>query len=155
VRDGTLSRNEFAQTVQPIRERFGQLLREGAGYEIAPKEKTPLAKTVRTCLQLLKIEPAPWTFVTTEGIEPTNNAAEQALRPAVLWRKNSFGSQSEAGSLFVSRMLTVTTSSRAQNRSVLEYLTSVRVKPGAANYGLSQSQASLADGNRQSIRPKY
>jgi transposase len=122
VRDGTLSRNEFAQTVQPIRERFGQLLREGAGYEIAPKEKTPLAKTVRTCLQLLKIEPALWTFVTTEGIEPTNNAAEQALRPAVLWRKNSFGSQSEVGSLFVSRMLTVTTSLQAQNRSVLEYL---------------------------------
>lgn len=102
--------------------RFGQLLREGAGYEIAPKEKTPLAKTVRTCQQLLKIEPTLWTFVTTKGIEPTNNAAERALRPAVLWRKNSFGSQSEAGSLFVSRMLTVTTSLRAQNRSVLEYL---------------------------------
>jgi len=122
VRDGTLSRSEFTQVVQPIREQFGQLLREGAGYEIAPKEKTPLAKTVRTCQQLLKVEPALWTFVTIEGIEPTNNAAEQALRPAVLWRKNSFGSQSEAGSLFVSRMLTVTTSLRAQNRSVLEYL---------------------------------
>jgi transposase len=122
VRDGTLSQSEFAQMVQPIRERFGQLLTEGAEYEIAPKEKTPLAKTVRTCQQLLKIEPALWTFVTTEGIEPTNNAAERALRPAVLWRKNSFGSQSEAGSLFVSRMLTVATSLRAQNRSVLEYL---------------------------------
>lgn len=96
VRDGTLSRSEFAQTVQPIREHFRKLLKEGAGYEIAPKEKTPLAKTVRTCQQLLKVEPALWTFVMTEGIEPTNNAAEQALRPAVLWRKNSFGSQSEA-----------------------------------------------------------
>ena len=122
VRDGRLSRSEFAQTVQPIRERFGQLLREGAGCEIAPKEKTPLAKTVRTSQQLLKIEPALWTFVTTEGIEPTNDAAERALRPAVLWRKQSFGSQSEAGSLFVSRMLTVATFLRAQNHSVLEYL---------------------------------
>lgn len=122
VRDGTLKRSEFAQMVQPIREQFGQLLRDVAGYEIGPQEKTPLAKTVRTCQQLLKIEPALWTFVTTEGIEPTNNAAERALRPAVLWRKNSFGSQSEAGSLFVSRMLTVATSLRAQNRSVLEYL---------------------------------
>lgn len=122
VRDGTLKRCEFAQAVQPIREQFGQLLREGATYEIAPKEKTPLAKTVRTCQQLLKVEPALWTFVTTEGIEPTNNAAERALRPAVLWRKNSFGSQSEAGSLFVARMLTVVTSLRAQNRSSLEYL---------------------------------
>jgi len=126
VRDGTLSRSEFVQLVQPIRERFGQLLREGAGYEIAPKEKTPLAKTVRTCQQLLNIEPALWTFVSTEGIEPTNNAAERALRPAVLWRKNSFGSHSEAGSLFVSRMLTVATSLRAQNCSVLEYLEPIR-----------------------------
>lgn len=122
VRDGTLSRMDFAQVVQPIRGKFHQLLIEGVGYDIAPEEKTPLAKTVRTCQHLLKSEPALWTFVTTEGVEPTNNAAERALRPAVLWRKNSFGSQSEAGSLFVSRMLTVVTSLRAQNRSVLEYL---------------------------------
>ncbi len=57
-----------------------------------------------------------------EQLERTNNAAERTLRPAVLWRKNSCGSQSEVGSLFVSRMLTVTTSLQAHNRSVLEYL---------------------------------
>lgn len=123
VRDGTFSRPEFAAVVQPIRNQIHQLLTQGAGYEIAPREKTPLAKTVRTCQQLLKVEAALWTFVTTEGVEPTNNAAERALRPAVLWRKNSFGSQSAEGSLFVSRMLTVVTSLRAQDRSVLEYLT--------------------------------
>jgi len=100
-------------------------LEEGAGYDIAQREKTPLAKTVRTCQQLLKVETALWTFVTTEGIEPTNNAAERALRPAVLWRKNSFGSQSEAGSLFVSRMLTVVTTLRSQNRPVLDYLVEI------------------------------
>lgn len=85
------------------------LLEKGAGYDITDAQKTPLAKTVRTCRQLLKVESALWTFVTTEGIEPTNNAAERALRPAMLWRKNSFGSQSQQGSLFVSRMLTVVT----------------------------------------------
>lgn len=122
VRDGTLGRTGFATSVQPIQDRVHQLLSEGAGYDIAPKEKTPLAKTVRTCQQLLKVESALWTFVTAEGVEPTNNAAERALRPAVLWRKNSFGSQSAEGSLFVSRMLTVITSLRAQNRPVLEYL---------------------------------
>lgn len=95
VRDGTLSRNEFVSLVAPIRQRVHTLLSEGAGYAIAKDEKTPLAKTVRTCQQFLKVEPALWTFVTTVGIEPTNNAAERALRPAVLWRKNSFGSQSE------------------------------------------------------------
>jgi hypothetical protein len=122
VRDGTLSRTDFAQVVQPIRDQVHQLLTEGASYDIAPKEKMPLAKTVRTCQQLLKVEPALWAFVTSEGVEPTNNAAERALRPAVLWRKNSFGSQSAEGSLFVARMLTVVTSLRAQNRPVLEYL---------------------------------
>lgn len=122
VRDGTLTRSEFITVVAPIQKQVHALLTEGAGYNIAKGEKTPLAKTVRTCQQLLKVESAMWTFVTTEEIEPTNNAAERALRPAVLWRKNSFGSQSQAGSLFASRMLTVVTTLRAQNRPVLDYL---------------------------------
>ncbi len=58
-----------------------------------------------------------------EGLEPTNNAAERAIRPAVLWRRTSFGSQSEAGSVFVARMLTVVTSLRSQNRNVLSFMT--------------------------------
>jgi len=52
----------------------------------------------------------------------SNNAAERALRKAVLWRKGSFGSASRAGSLFVERMLTVCESLRAQGRSVLDFL---------------------------------
>ena len=99
------------------------MLEQGADYSIGSKEKTPLAKTVRTCRQLLKVEPALWLFVTVEGLEPTNNASERAIRPAVLWRRTSFGSQSEAGSLFVARMLTVVTTLRSQNRNVLEYMT--------------------------------
>ncbi len=50
------------------------------------------------------MEPALWLFVTVTGLEPTNNAAERAIRLAVLWRRTSFGSQSEAGSVFVARM---------------------------------------------------
>ncbi len=65
-----------------------------------------------------------WLFVSVAGLEPTNNAAERAIRPAVLWRRTSFGSQSEAGSVFVARMLTVVTSLRSQNRNVLEFMTS-------------------------------
>ena len=56
-------------------------------------------------------------------MEPTNNAAERAIRPAVLWRRTSFGSQSVAGSTFVARMLTVVTTLRSQRRNVLQYLT--------------------------------
>lgn len=123
VRDGTLERATFQQEVEPIRATVKNLLQEGAGYQIGAKEKTPLAKTVRTCRQLLKAEPALWLFVTVEGLEPTNNAAERAIRPAVLWRRVSFGSQSQAGSVFVARMLTVVTSLRSQSRNVLEFMT--------------------------------
>lgn len=122
VRDGTLTRSEFESLVSPIRERVRSLLSSGADYQIGSQEKTPLAKTVRTCRQLLKVEPALWLFVKVPGLEPTNNSAERAIRPAVLWRRTSFGSQSEAGSIFVARMLTVVTSLRSQSRNVLEFM---------------------------------
>jgi transposase len=61
--------------------------------------------------------------VQLEGVEPTNNTAERAIRPGVLWRKESFGTQSEAGSRFVESMLTVVTTLKQQQRNVLEYLT--------------------------------
>jgi transposase len=60
--------------------------------------------------------------VRVEGIEPTNNTAERAIRPAVLWRKNSFGTQSAAGSVFVARLLTTVSTLRSQNRKLLDYL---------------------------------
>ncbi len=104
LRDGTLTRCDFIESAHQIREQVKALLQEAADYEIGSQEKTPLAKTVRTCRQLLKVEPAMWLFVTVEGVEPTNNAAERAIRPAVLWRRTSFGTQSQAGSTFVARM---------------------------------------------------
>lgn len=74
---------------------------------------------------LLKLWPALWTFLTVEGVEPTNNAAERAIRPAVLWRKGSFGTQSDAGARFVERLLTVTATLRQQERNLLDFLTEV------------------------------
>jgi hypothetical protein len=56
------------------------------------------------------------------GYEPINNGAERALRPAVLWRKGSFGSDSEAGSRFAERLLTVVASGRQQGRPLLDFL---------------------------------
>ena len=52
-------------------------------------------------------------------------AAERALRPAVLWRKGSFGTQSDGGARFVERLLTVTATCKQQGRSALDYLTAV------------------------------
>lgn len=123
VRDGTLTREAFRQAVQPVQAEVNRWLQEAASYDIGAQEKTPLAKTVRTCRQLLAIESALWTFVDIVGVEPTNNAAERALRPAVIWRRTSFGAQSQAGSEFVARMLTVVTSLQAQQRDVLDFLT--------------------------------
>ncbi|MEA5550938.1 IS66 family transposase [Anabaena cylindrica UHCC 0172] len=123
VRDGTLSRADFVELVEEIRSSIRATLQEADGYEITSREKTPLAKTVRTCRQLLKVESAMWLFVTTVGVEPTNNAAERAIRPAVIWRRTSFGSQTQAGSIFVARMLTVVTTLKSQKRNVLEFMT--------------------------------
>lgn len=115
VRDGTLNRQDFQTQVEPIRTQVHHLLCEGA--ELAQE------KTRHTCKNLLKLEPALWTFVHCEGIEPTNNHAERCLRRAVLWRRRSFGTQSETGSRFVERVLTTVTTLRLQKRDVLDYLT--------------------------------
>jgi transposase len=123
VRDGTLSKELFIEAVELLRVGMHQELMSAAAIEIGSKEKSPLAKTVRTCRKLLKVESALWTFVYRDGVEPTNNSAERALRPAVIWRNLSFGSQSQAGSEFVARMLTVNHSLKLQGRSVLDFLT--------------------------------
>ena len=74
------------------------------------------------CQDVLPRWDALWTFASVDGVEPTNNAAERALRPAVLWRKGCFGTQSVAGSRFVERMLTVSATCRQQERPLLPYL---------------------------------
>ena len=81
------------------------------------------AKTAATCRALLKLAPALWTFIDLPGVEPTNNAAERALRRAVLWRKGSFGSHSPAGSRFAERMLTIAATLKQQDRNVVDYIT--------------------------------
>jgi transposase len=115
VRDGTLSRTDFQTAMQPIQARVGDLLCEGAALACD--------QTRRTCENILKLEVALWTFVRVEGVEPTNNSAERGLRRAVLWRRRSFGTQSEEGSHFVERVLTTVTTLRQQKRDVLDYLT--------------------------------
>jgi transposase len=123
LRNGVIGRIGLAEQIRPLRLALQQILREAASFD--DKGKTPLDKTARTCAKILTLEPALWTFVSQSGVEPTNNASERALRPAVLWRKGSFGSQSQNGAEFVATILTVITSLKAQNRPVLDYLTDV------------------------------
>jgi transposase len=71
---------------------------------------------------LLKLGPALWTFATVPDVEPTNNAAERGLRAAVIYRKLSFGSQSEGGERTIERLLSVDQTCRLQRRSLYAYL---------------------------------
>lgn len=114
VRDGTLKRSTFKRYMAPLKRRVEALLVEAA--------ECRQRWTAATAREVLKLKEALWTFVSTEGVEPTNNSAERALRPAVIWRKVSFGTQSEHGSRFVERILTVSATLKQQNRSVLDYL---------------------------------
>src|SRR3954470_14888618 len=98
----------------PLQARLGRLLRRG--------QANPDRKAAALCRELDKWWAALWTFARVEGVEPTNNAAERALRPAVLWRKGSFGSDSEAGSRFAERLLTVVATCRQQGRRLLDCL---------------------------------
>ena len=63
-----------------------------------------------------------WTFLEIEGVEPTNNSAERALRQSVIQRKISHGVQSAQGAICRSRLLTVTTTLRQQGRDVWSFL---------------------------------
>jgi transposase len=110
------------RSCQPIRLAFEQTLQRVVELGCQRKEQSPWARTVRTCQQLLKQKQALWTFLETPGIEPTNNAAERALRPAVIQRKISYGVQSANGALCRSRLLTVTATLRQQGRDVWDFL---------------------------------
>ena len=80
-------------------------------------------KTEGVCREISKLYDALWTFVRVEGVEPTNNAAERAIRPGVLWRKESFGAQSAEGSRFVEALMTVVATLKQQHRHALASLT--------------------------------
>jgi len=75
------------------------------------------------CRELSRHRDWLWTFLETDGVEPTNNAAERSLRHAVIWRKLSFGTQSENGSRFVETLLSVIETCRQQNKNVLTSVT--------------------------------
>ena len=115
VRDGTLPHAEFRVLMRPIRRHVARLLKRG--------QTCGVAKTEGVCREVRKVYEALWTFVRVEGVEPTNNAAERAIRPGVLWRKGSFGTQSANGSRCVEAMMTVVATLKQQHRNVLVYMT--------------------------------
>jgi len=114
VRDGTLQHRTFKRRMVPIRAEIERLLDEAAD--------SPCTRTQGKAKALLKYRSALWTFVDVEGVPPTNNEAERALRHAVILRKLSFGTQSDRGSRFIERMLSAVDTLRKQDRDVMDFL---------------------------------
>jgi transposase len=115
TRDGTMSRRRFRRIAISIRPIVEGLLVRGVCLGVRGVSGS--------CEDILEHKSAMWTFVDHQGIEPTNNHAERELRGFVLWRKKSFGSQSDRGNRFAARIMTVAHSLRKQRRHVLGYLT--------------------------------
>jgi transposase len=114
VRDGTMQRSTFQRHVRQLRKRVIALLLSAA--------ESSCDKTRRTALRLLENQHALFTFAWAEGVDPTNNIAERALRWAVILRKTSFGTQSEHGSRFIERMLTVHSTLRQHGKNTYAYI---------------------------------
>ena len=112
---GELEPTGVAESIAPIQREMRELLRQG--------QNLPHTQACAFSRELVKLWPALWTFVDIEGVEPTNNAAERALRPAVLWRKGCFGAQSATGNEFVARILSVSATCQQQERHLLTFLT--------------------------------
>ena len=101
--------------VEPLQRRLRAALERGCA-------QTECSRTAKTCANLLRLWPALWTFTHRPDVEPTNNAAEQALRGIVLKRKISGPTRSRRGEEFIARGFTVLESCRRQGRNMLDFL---------------------------------
>jgi transposase len=115
VRDGTLAPASFVSYMWPVRQEVERLLAAG--------QRCGVPKTEGMCRELCRLRQALWTFVRHPEVEPTNNAAERATRPGMLWRKGCFGSQSAEGLRFVEAMMMGVATLKHPHRQVLDYLT--------------------------------
>lgn len=109
-----IDRETLVRKTAPIRARMAHCLRQY--MQSQDREVTKTAKG------LLKNWDGLFTFLQLEGVEPTNNSAERAIRPAVQWRKNCYGNQSAEGELLTSRLLTVTRTCILQGRNPLNFI---------------------------------
>jgi transposase len=115
VRDGSMSRSHFQHVMVSLRVVIEHHLEDGV--------RLGIRGVSGSCKDILEHRKALWTFIDVPSVEPTNNHAERELRAFVLWRKRSFGSQSDRGCRFASRIMTVTHTLRKQKRHVLSFLT--------------------------------
>jgi transposase len=112
---GTITRSTLRSYVAGLKPVVRTLLESGTACDCP--------WTAKVCRKLLAGFAYLWTFAAVEGVPPHNNGAERALRHGVIWRRTSHGTDSETGSRYVERMLTVVATCRQRGRDVLGYLT--------------------------------
>lgn len=136
-KSGEITWRGLGRLARPIRDEFNDLLLRGrfSGNK----------KLIGFCDEIWPRREHLWTFLEVEGIEPTNNAAERALRPAVIHRKLSFGTQSAKGSRYLERILTVSETCRMQNRNAYQYL----IEALQAKFSQKPAPSLLPDSNAQ------
>jgi transposase len=113
-KDGHLTRAELSFWMRPLQRDVEQLLERAS--------KSASEGMSGSCADILAHREALWTFVSCEGVEPTNNHAELELRDFVLWRRRCFGSRSDRGDRFAERVMTVVRTARKQGLDVLNFL---------------------------------
>jgi transposase len=113
----TQDRRELKRTVRSLQRQYKPIVRSYAAKRARNRLCRGMARN------LLKAWPALWTFASHDGVQPTNNHAERALRSAVIYRKLSLGNQSEDGEQRTARLLSAHTTCRLQRRSLFAYLT--------------------------------
>lgn len=124
VESGRTDRDKLKADLAPVQNEMRKLVEGGLAR----------APTYEVCRDLLKVWPALWTFVEVAGVEPTNNAAERALRPVVIWRKVSFGTWSDWGCRFVERLSSVVATCRLRGTDIAQVLISA-IRDWQANPG--------------------
>lgn len=111
-----MTREELQSNCAPIGRRIGEHLEKG-------RYTDPKLGVAGFCKNLLTRFHALWTFLSVEGVEPTNNHAERRLRPAVIWRKKYFSTRSDYGTEYVARTASWITTCRLQSKNTFVYLT--------------------------------
>ena len=84
--------------------------------------------TARTCANIWESVDSLWNFFDVPNVPPTNNHAERQLRPLVISKKLTFGTQSERGSRFIERIFSVAATCRQQEKELLTFIIEALLK---------------------------
>jgi hypothetical protein len=112
---GDITRSELIKLSVPIRARMSACLQK--------YRKSEIPRVGRFAGNLLLCWDGLFTFLYHEGVEPTNNMAEQAARSPVMWRRICQGNKTQQGAWETERLLTVLHTCRMQGKDPIEFLT--------------------------------